>query len=249
MPASADPSPHRRASAAASSQRTGSAPHASTRASGLPAWSQVAVVCAHPDDETFGLGAIITHLVDAGTHLRVVSLTHGEGSTLGADDDLADTRPRELRAAAATLGVHDVTIHGHPDGALAGVPIEVLSADVAAASAGVEALLTFDHGGITGHPDHQRATDVAVAVGRQLGISVVGWALPEPVAAQLREEFGGAFVGRNTADLDHVIEVDRSRQLRAIGYHASQDNPVPRRRIELQGPYEHLRELHRPAAV
>lgn len=27
------------------------------------------------------------------------------------------------------------------------------------------------------------------------------------------------------------------------------DNPVPHRRIELQGPHEHLRILHRPASA
>lgn len=217
-------------------------------AADVPRWSDVAVVCAHPDDESFGLGAIISYLVDAGVQLRIVSLTRGEGSTLGADEDLVVHRPQELRAAAAALGVHEVTVRDHPDGALEEVPIGQLVADVVAAVNGAEALLTFDHGGITGHPDHQRATDVAIAAGTQLDIPVFGWALPEEVAAGLRAEFGGAFVGREPEHLDHRIEVDRSRQHLAIACHASQDNPVPRRRIELQGPSEHLRALHLPGS-
>ncbi len=212
----------------------------------LPHGAAVGVVCAHPDDETFGLGAIITAMVATGSHVALLSLTRGEDSTLGAGADLATRRVDELHAAAEALGIGRVVVGEHPDGALTQVPHDRLVDEVCTTLGDVEALLTFDHGGITGHPDHQRATDVSIAAGRQLGIPVLGWALPEPVAARLHEEFGGRFVGRSSTQLDHRIEVDRSRQHRAIGCHASQDNPVPRRRIELQGPDEYLRDLHLP---
>lgn len=63
----------------------------------------VAVV-AHPDDESFGLGAVLGALVDAGTAVELVCFTHGEASTLGADTGLGPRRDAELRAAAAELG-------------------------------------------------------------------------------------------------------------------------------------------------
>jgi hypothetical protein len=44
----------------------------------------VLAVYAHPDDETFGLGAALGAFVDAGTAVGGLCLTHGEASTLGA---------------------------------------------------------------------------------------------------------------------------------------------------------------------
>jgi N-acetylglucosamine malate deacetylase 2 len=117
-----------------------------------------------------------------------------------------------------------------------------------AAVTDAEALLTFDHGGITGHPDHQHATDAAVTVGTQLRVPVLGWSIPEAVAATLRQEHGAAFVGRSDTEIDLVVTVDRTRQLDAMACHGSQlaDNPVPQRRVGLQGDREHLRVLHFP---
>jgi N-acetylglucosamine malate deacetylase 2 len=215
----------------------------------VPRYGRVTVVCAHPDDESFGLGALVTAFRDAGAHLRLVCFTAGETSTLGAGPDLDLRRAAELDGAALALGIEQVTLHHHPDGALATVPLEELAADVVAADPGAAALLTFDEGGITGHPDHQHATAAAVEAARQLGIPVWGWALPERVAAALRAEFGAPFVGRDDDEVDLLVPVDRTRQQHAVACHGSQllDNPVPRRRIELSGDTDALRLLHDPA--
>lgn len=216
---------------------------------GLAGYASFGIVCAHPDDESFGLGAVIATLVDGGASAALACLTRGESSTLGTGTHLPELRTRELGQAAEVLGITTVKAFDHPDGRLAEVDLAQLVTDVRGVVTDGEALLTFDHGGITGHPDHRRATDAAVAAGRQLGVPVFGWALPEDVAVSLRHEFGAPFVGRPSDDLRHRIVVDRARQRRAMACHASQDNPVPHRRIELQGPLEHLRVLHRPAAA
>ncbi|SRR6056297_96060 len=211
----------------------------------FPPYDHLAVVTAHPDDETFGLGGLVSAFVAAGTRVSLICLTCGEGSTLGASCDLADRRTRELHCAAQVLGITKVTIHHHPDGALDRVGLERLVADVLAGADAADALLTFDHGGITGHPDHQRATDAAVAAARRLGIPVLAWAIPRDVAQRLHHEFGAPFVGRADGEIDHVVTVDRTGQSAAMVCHGSQlaDNPVPRRRLELQGDREFLREL------
>jgi hypothetical protein len=71
------------------------------------------------------------------------------------------------------------------------------------------------------------------------------------VALALNAELGTAFVGRNPAELDMTIEVDRSWQRRAIACHRSQavDNVVLRRRLELLGSREVFRWLRTPAAL
>src|SRR5664279_3088864 len=85
----------------------------------LPAWSSVLAVVAQPDDESFGLGAILDAFHRAGTRTAVLCLTRGEASTLhGVADDLAAVREREFAAAARTLEVTDAVLRDFPDGAL-----------------------------------------------------------------------------------------------------------------------------------
>jgi N-acetylglucosamine malate deacetylase 2 len=242
-----DPDPPRARSRERDPVPSPASAHRSTAA--VPSYGEVTVVCAHPDDESFGLGALITAFADVGARLRLVCFTAGETSTLGAGPDLGARRAAELACAARELGIDRVIRLRHPDGALATVPLEELAAEIVGAGPEVEALLTFDHGGITGHPDHVHATRAAVEAARHLGLPVWGWAIPEEVAAALRSEFGGSFVGRDEGELDLTVPVDRTRQLRAIACHGSQllDNPVPHRRIELSRDTEVLRLLHDPA--
>jgi LmbE family N-acetylglucosaminyl deacetylase len=103
----------------------------------------------------------------------------------------------------------------------------------------------FDHGGITGHPDHQAATDAALAAAATLDRTVLAWALPRAIADALNHELGTTFVGRDPGAVDFVLDVDRRAQLEAIGCHACQaiDNPVVRRRLALQQDHEWLRVL------
>jgi LmbE family N-acetylglucosaminyl deacetylase len=72
----------------------------------LPGWWSALVVVAHPDDETFGLGALIAGLTTRGTAVQVLCFTRGEASTLNENDsDLLAARARELRQAGSALGV------------------------------------------------------------------------------------------------------------------------------------------------
>lgn len=217
----------------------------------LPRARSVLVVCAHPDDESFGLGAVVASLTATGTGLRVVCFTHGEASTLGSEDrPLVQVRGEELASAASLLGVGEVVLLDYPDGGLGAVPRAELAGHVLSRSQGVDLLLVFDEGGITGHPDHTAATNAALAAATVLGLPVLAWALPGHVAASLNEEFGTQFAGRERDQLNFEILVDRARQRQAIACHVSQsrDNPVLWRRLQLLGDEEHLRWLRPPAS-
>ena len=217
----------------------------------LPTWPAALAVIAHPDDESFGLGAVIGQLAAAGTAVHILCYSHGEASTLNETRaDLRRARDDELRRAAAELGAASVTLLDYPDGGLASVSQGELATHAAAAAArhGAAGLLAFDDTGITRHRDHQAATGAAVLAGREAGLPVLAWALPEAVAARLTAETGQDFAGEPTGRMDLCVRVSRNRQRRAALLHASQISPgaVLWRRLQLQGDCEYLRWLVPP---
>jgi len=223
-----------------------------SRSAGVPSlWNSVLAVVAHPDDESFGLGAMLDAFIVAGVKVEVLCLTHGEASTLhGAPGDLATLRGAELALAAGLLGVTHTTLHDHPDGALSDVSQTKLAAEVVAAadSAAPDGLLVFDTAGVTGHPDHVAATSAALLAAAMLNLPVLGWTLPETVAAQLNREFGANFTGHRDEDIDLRAGVDRATQRLASRAHVSQAVPgsVLWRRLDLLADTESLRWLRRP---
>ncbi len=223
----------------------------SRRADALPVWASVLVVVAHPDDESFGLGALLDAFTRAGAGVEVLCLTHGEASTLhGAPGDLASLRGTELAAAADALGVNRAILKDHADGALGDLPVAMLAAEVVAVadSIGAEGFLVFDSAGVTGHPDHMAATAAGLLAAEILNLPVLGWTLPEAVAAQLNDELGASFVGHQDQEIDLRVTVDRARQRLASQAHTSQALPssVLWRRLELLGNNECVRWLRDP---
>ena len=217
----------------------------------LPSCSSVLVVCAHPDDESFGLGAVLSAFVDQGARTSVMCFTRGEASTLHATEgDLATVRSREFAQAAHVLGVSHFELLDYPDGHLVDQPFTELTTHVVrlAHEVGADLLLVFDEGGITGHPDHEQATRVAVAAATTVEVPVLAWVIDEGVATTLHGEFGAPFLGRRRDQLDFLIPTDRVIQRQAIACHVSQSasNPVLHRRLELSGEVEPLRWLAPP---
>lgn len=208
----------------------------------LPAVRNALVVIAHPDDESFGLGAVLHELTSAGTNVDVLSFTRGEASTLGAAVDLGERRAAELQSAGRELGLHQVTLRDFDDGGLADNTSVVLDAEVEAALHGAELIVMFEPGGVTGHPDHQAATGAGLRVASQHSLATLEWGVHPDVARVLRCEFAAPFIGLEGPDTLDVV-VDRQAQLAAIACHQSQatDNRVLRRRLQLQGTHERLR--------
>jgi N-acetylglucosamine malate deacetylase 2 len=212
----------------------------------------VLVVVAHPDDESFALGALIDRHVGSGAEVSVLCLTRGEASTLGAAaGDLGALRAAELEDAARELGCARTTLLDHPDGGLDALDPALLEDDVESEVRATrpDGILVFDPvAGVTGHPDHRAASLAALAVAGRHGIPVVGWALPEQVSAALNAAHATSFAGHPTGGLT-AVPVDRVRQTRAVHRHASQAVPgsVLWHRLELLGDVEHLRLLTPPA--
>ncbi len=93
----------------------------------MVATSRVLVIAAHPDDEVLGCGATAARLVMEGSEVHFAIL--GEGLTSRhADRSATDAEQlsalhRQVHAAAAKLGVKNVTLHKLPDNRLDTIPL------------------------------------------------------------------------------------------------------------------------------
>lgn len=84
--------------------------------------ARILVVSAHPDDVDFGAAGSVATWVQRGATVAYCVVTDGAagGFDLSVSRaEMAATRQREQQAAAAAVGVDDVTFLGHPDGRLA----------------------------------------------------------------------------------------------------------------------------------
>lgn len=118
-------------------------------------------VWAHPDDETYLSGGIMSLARRNGQRVVCVSATAGELGTPDPDawppDRLGRLRRWEAAAAMAVLGVAEHHFLGYPDGGLAALDssepiakLRTLLDDVRP-----DTVLTFGPDGMTFHPDHQ----------------------------------------------------------------------------------------------
>jgi LmbE family N-acetylglucosaminyl deacetylase len=135
-------------------------------------------VLAHPDDESLGFGGTLATYAASGGDVSLVTATRGDrGRFRGfrpgderhpGQAGLAAIRERELRAAAATLGIGDVTVLDYPDQQLDAAEAGSIVRRIAAEMRRVrpDVVLTFGPDGAYGHPDHiaiSQFTTAAVA--------------------------------------------------------------------------------------
>jgi LmbE family N-acetylglucosaminyl deacetylase len=123
-------------------------------------------VLAHPDDESLGVGGTLAKYASEGVEVFLVTATRGDGGRFRGHPRgdqrhpgpaaLAEIREAELRAAAAVLGIREVSLFDYPDGHLdsvdSGDAIGRIAEQVRRFRPDV--VLTFGPDGAYGHPDH-----------------------------------------------------------------------------------------------
>jgi LmbE family N-acetylglucosaminyl deacetylase len=118
-------------------------------------------VWAHPDDETYLSGGLMTCAVSSGARVVCATATRGEAGSQDEArwpvDELVGIRERELAAALAFLGPIEHRWLEFVDGACDQVPHETGVDRVSDVVEEVEpdTVLTFGPEGMTGHPDHK----------------------------------------------------------------------------------------------
>ena len=155
------------------------------------------LVHAHPDDETINNGITMSHYVEKGHHVTLVTCTRGEEGEvlipelahLASDkqDRLGEHREGELASAMEILGVEDFRFLGTPkrryrDSGMMGTPpnersesfwkseLELASEDLAEVMLEIRphVLITYDEFGGYGHPDHIKANQIAMRAAEKI---------------------------------------------------------------------------------
>jgi LmbE family N-acetylglucosaminyl deacetylase len=125
---------------------------------------RLAVVVAHPDDDTFGCaGTVALHDADPEFRFVLIHATSGEAGmiadpALATRENLGVVREGEDRRSWETLG-RTPDRHEwlrYPDGGVKDVPFEELTNRIGAIfeEERPDSVVTFGPDGVTGHPDH-----------------------------------------------------------------------------------------------
>lgn len=136
-------------------------------------------IFAHPDDESFSSGGVLALAAAQGHPVHLVCATDGDmGGGEGAREIDPDLRRGELRRATEALGISPPVFLGYRDSGMEGweKPAGCLAlADPSEVTARLVStirelrpavVLTFDPGGVYGHPDHTAISDHATAAFR-----------------------------------------------------------------------------------
>lgn len=118
-------------------------------------------VLAHPDDESLGFGGSLAKYAAEGVEVHLITATRGERGRFGLEGrgdpaEVGRVREEELQAAAAVLGVREVTVLGYPDGGVDQIGAATAIGDIASHIRRIrpQVVLTFGPDGAYGHPDH-----------------------------------------------------------------------------------------------
>jgi len=138
---------------------------------GGPGTLRLLAVLAHPDDESLGLGGMFAKYGKEGVETHLVTATRGEIGWFGPEEEnpgpvaLGKLRESELKEAAKVLGIKEVTLLDYHDGQLDEADQTVLTRQIVGHIRRVHphVIVTFDHNGVYGHPDHIAATRAATA--------------------------------------------------------------------------------------
>lgn len=145
-----------------------------------PVRERVALVVAHPDDETIAAGAslrlfpglLLLHVTDGAPRRLDDAARLGFASALA----YADAREAELQAALAVAGAAPDRVRmGVPDQE-ASLHMAGIAADLVRALAGYRTEMVLTHAYEGGHPDHDATACAAQVAARQLGLPVVEFA-------------------------------------------------------------------------
>lgn len=187
----------------------------------------------HPDDESYGAAGLMALAAAAGNPVWVACLTNGDQGgrpgEMNVDHSLdPEIRLEELRCACSEMGIHEPIFLGYRDSGMEGWGAPEGSLALADPEEVVERLVelirrlrpavivTFDPGGIYGHPDHvtcsARATEAYRRASAEPGgpIALYHQVMPRSRVAAMRAAMEEE--RRRSGDTTPPSEDDRRQQ-------------------------------------
>lgn len=219
-------------------------------------------IYAHPDDESFGFAGTAMRLIDAGHEVGLTTLTRGEAGRwypkpVGGwrSADLARQRAKEWRGAVRTVGFQRSWLLRWPDGAVADVDPDRVTAQLVRIIRGFKpaVVVTFGpEGAGSEHDDHAATSRLATRAFRWAAAPGVLPGAGRPHRAR-RLYFGTAPEGARTLRQrrpagyltpTHVVDISAyvERKARAFENHRSQfkDRPFFYAMLRRRGPREYF---------
>jgi LmbE family N-acetylglucosaminyl deacetylase len=169
------------------------------------------IVVAHADDVTLFLGGTVAAWADAGWRVVLVRVTDDRWDSVGMDQQSTiEANARELREAAAILGIAEVVELGYATDVLGDVSEVALREEIIrlVRTHRPVALVTFDPYGMFGE-DNQDHLKVAAATDESFWTSQFDLHHPEHVAEGLAPHgtFERWYFARRVVDVTDVVEV------------------------------------------
>jgi LmbE family N-acetylglucosaminyl deacetylase len=179
--------------------------------------TQVVAIFAHPDDEAFTIGGVLSAFADRGASVTLITATRGEQGeiahpSLATPDILGEVREQELLEAAAILGISSVRFLDFRDSGMYGTesnqdPAAFIQQSTEAVARKLATILeeirpdlviTFSEEGAYLHPDHIHIHDSVVATSQSapdLVPHLYFSSFPREFFFELANQDHGAFAG------------------------------------------------------
>lgn len=179
--------------------------------------TRVVAIFAHPDDEAFTIGGVLSAFSDRGATVTLITATRGEEGeiahpSLATSDNLAQVREQELLDAAAILGISSVRFLDFRDSGMFGSdanhspsafiqqPTEQVASKVVAVLEEIhpDVVITFSEEGGYLHPDHVHIHEAVVAASQiapELVPHLYYSSFPHEYFQEIANQDHGAFAG------------------------------------------------------
>jgi LmbE family N-acetylglucosaminyl deacetylase len=204
-------------------------------------------IFAHPDDESYGAGGVMALAAKAGNPVWVLCATNGDQGGRPGEMDVdhsldPEIRRQELVCACEAIGAGEPIFLGYrdsgmegwgaPEGSLSLAPVDEVVERIAEVIRRLRpaVIVTFDPGGVYGHPDHVACSTVATAaylrVAAEPGgpVALYHQALPKSAILAMRES-----MEKERAESDKPPTEDDIRQQEAFERLARPDEEITTR--------------------
>lgn len=186
---------------------------------------KILVVCAHPDDESLGLGGTLLLHSQKGDKIKVLVITDGETSRQNQLSSIS-TRQKQCKQACKTLGITNVDFLDYKDQSLDTTSVLSLSQSIEKEISLFNPSLIYTHFWNDLNQDHRRVFEATKIASRPVPKSSVKELICFETPSSTEWSYGEKFSPNYFVDVKKVF----NKKLKAISYYEKelQKYPHPR---------------------